>query len=103
MRQRFHALATIIAIGGLILSMAAPAAAVGRDDGDAPNKVPIVFDVLFLRPIGAVLAVTGVAVYGIAVLPLALTTRPLEILEPAKPLVVTPLRFTFVDPLGYHP
>lgn len=102
MRQRFHAFATIIAIGGLILSMAAPATAVGRDDGDLPNKVPIVFDVLFMRPVGIVLTAAGAIVYT-TLIPISLLTRPLDVLEPAKPLVVRPARFTFVDPLGYHP
>jgi hypothetical protein len=102
MRKHFHAIATIIAISGLTLSMAAPAAAFGEDDGDRPNKVPIVFDVFVMRPVGLVLTVAGGLVYG-ATIPVALLTRPSDVLKATKPLVVRPARFTFVDPIGYHP
>jgi len=35
--------------------------------------------------------------------PFVLAWRPSEMHKPFKSLVVSPFRFTFIDPLGYHP
>jgi hypothetical protein len=103
MRIRIRALVAALATAALILSLAAPAASFTRDDGDQPNRVPIVIDVLLLRPIGLLMTVTGAAFYLCPVAPITALVRPLDITKPLGPLVVTPGRFTFGDPIGYHP
>ncbi|MDH5308049.1 MAG: hypothetical protein OEW02_12775, partial [Myxococcales bacterium] len=66
-------------------------------------QVPIVFDVLFMRPIGLLMTLTGIAIYVFPVAPATVLVRPTDIAKPLGPLVVGPGRFTFADPLGYHP
>jgi hypothetical protein len=88
----------------LALGLALPAAAdgLGRDNGDQEKAVPVVFDVLLLRPIGLMMTVAGTVFYAVPVAPLTLMTRPSDIAKPFKLLVGAPARFTFVDPLGQH-
>jgi hypothetical protein len=103
MRIRIRALVAALATAALIFSLAAPAAAFTRDTGNAPNQVPAVIDVLLLRPIGLLMTATGVALYVFPVAPMTMLVRPLDIAKPLGPLVVKPGRFTFADPIGYHP
>ena len=103
MRIRIRALVAALATAALIFSLAAPAAAFTRDTGNQPNQVPAVIDVLLLRPLGLVMTATGVAFYVFPVAPLTMLVRPLDIAKPLGPLVVKPGRFTFADPIGYHP
>jgi hypothetical protein len=103
MRIRIRAFVAALATAALIFSLAAPAAAFTRDTGNAAEQVPAVIDVLFLRPIGLLMTATGVAVYIFPVAPITMLVRPLDIAKPLGPLVVAPGRFTFGDPIGYHP
>ena len=103
MRIRIRALVAALATAALIFSLAAPAAAFTRDMGNAPNQVPAVIDVLFLRPVGLIMTATGVVFYIFPVAPLTMLVRPLDIAKPLGPLVVRPGRFTFADPIGYPP
>ena len=89
----------------LSLALASPAAAnttFSRDDGDLERAVPIVVDVLVLRPAGMLMTIVGTAFYVFPVVPLTAITRPSDIGKPFKLLVATPARYTFVDPLGQH-
>jgi hypothetical protein len=91
----------------LALSLATPAAAgtsLGHgDDGETREKsVPIVFDVLVLRPLGLAMTALGAVVYAFPVAPLTLVTRPTDIGKPFRLMVAAPARYTFVDPLGQH-
>ena len=65
--------------------------------------MPIVFDVLLLRPMGFLMTLGGVALYVFPVAPITALTRPSDIAKPLGPLVAAPGKFTFGDPLGYHP
>ena len=103
MRNRFRKMVSALAAAALIISLASPAAAFTRDDGDQPNKVPIVIDVLILRPCGLLMTVLGTAFYVFPVAPVTALVRPTDITKPLGPLVVRPAKFTFGDPIGYHP
>jgi hypothetical protein len=103
MRTRFRRPVAALASAALILSLAAPAGAFIRDYGDRTNSVPIVLDVLLLRPIGFLMTLGGVALYVFPVAPVTALTRPSDIAKPLGPLVARPGKFTFGDPLGYHP
>ncbi len=94
-------LVAAIAVGALILSHAAPVAASRTDNYSRMQEVPVLLDAMFLRPIGLLMTVLGMA---IAPLPMGVTllTRSSDIYKPFKMLVVKPARFTFVDPLGQH-
>lgn len=103
MRTRFRRPVAALASAALILSLASPAGAFIRDEGDRKNSVPIVFDVLLLRPLGFLMTLGGAALYVFPVAPVTALTRPSDITKPLGPLVAQPGKFTFGDPLGYHP
>jgi hypothetical protein len=103
MRKRFRSLVSALAIVGLVASLASPAGAFQRDDGDAESSVPVVFDVVVLRPMGLLMTMGGVVLYLFPVAPITALTRPTDITKPLGPLVAAPGRYTFVDPLGMHP
>jgi hypothetical protein len=97
--------ATLVGVA-LLAASAAPALAeetmIGRDDGGVPGQVPVVVDVLILRPIGLLITAGGLMLYAFPVLPLTALTRPTDMFKPLGPLVAAPAKFTFSDPLGYH-
>lgn len=103
MRTRSRGLVATLAIAALILGHATSAAAFTRDDGDQNNSVPMVIDILLLRPTGLVLTVMGALVYAIPVAPIMAVTRPTDIAKPIPTLIGRPARFTFSDPIGQHP
>lgn len=106
MPNPFRRLAAALAIAVLIVGLAHPIAAADRmyDVDDKSATVPMLFDILVMRPIGFVMTVTGAAVYVFPVtVPFMAITRPTDIAKPLGPLVVTPAKFTFVDPIGEHP
>ncbi len=103
MLNRIRHFASAFAIAGLALTLAAPARADRLSGAGESSSVPVVFDVLVMRPIGLLTSVVGLAVYLVPVAPIVALTRPTEIAKPLGPLVGGPLRFTFKDPLGHHP
>jgi hypothetical protein len=90
----------------LALSLAIPAAAessYGHNiDSTNEKSVPVVLDVLLLRPMGLAMTALGTVVYAFPVAPLTLMTRPTDIAKPFRLMVARPARYTFVDPLGQH-
>ena len=72
---------------------------IGRSEIDT---VPVVLDAFFLRPVGLLMTGLGMATFA-ALTPILLITRPTNMNKPFNTLVVLPARFTFADPLGYHP
>jgi hypothetical protein len=95
-------LVAALAVGLLILSHVAPAAATSRtDDFTRVHEIPVLLDAMFLRPVGLLMTGVGMA---LATLPMGMTlmTRPTDVYKPFTILVVNPARFTFVDPLGQH-
>ena len=103
MRTRFRSLIAAVLTGAVILAAATPAAAFDRETNDLNNSVPMLFDILVMRPLGLVMTITGAAIYAFPVAPLTLLTRPSDVGKPLGLLVATPGRFTFVDPIGQHP
>ena len=100
---RFRKLVAATLTGALILVAGTPAFAFDQETNDLNHSVPMLMDVLVMRPLGLVLTLAGVAVYAFPVAPFTLMTRPADIAKPLDSLVVAPGRFTFVDPIGQHP
>lgn len=103
MRTRYRKLIAAALTGAMLLAAAAPAAAFDQETNDLNHSVPMLFDILLMRPVGLVLTVAGAAVYAFPVAPMMALTRPTDLGKPLDLLVVTPGRFTFVDPIGQHP
>jgi hypothetical protein len=72
-------------------------------DKELEAHVPVVLDVLLLRPLGLLMTAGGLMLYAFPVLPITAVTRPSQIFKPLGPLVATPARYTFSDPIGSHP
>ncbi len=88
----------------LLLSAAAPALAdtvTMNGNNEQSHTVPVVFDALFLRPIGMVVTALGTASFCV-IAPIMAITRPTDLGKPFQALVMAPVRYTWVDPLGYH-
>ncbi|MCL4684553.1 hypothetical protein KJ059_07335 [Myxococcota bacterium] len=82
-----------------VFLLAGPAHALEERDAD---RVPVVFDILTRAAFGIPLTILG----GAAMIPVGFVTaitRPSEIDKPFRILVLGPVRYTWVDPLGYHP
>ena len=72
-------------------------------NGTRADNVPVVMDVLPLRfPLGMIMTATGFVVW-VVLSPIQMITRPTDLHKTFKTLVINPARFTWVDPLGYHP
>jgi hypothetical protein len=94
----FRTVPAALAVASLLLA-AAPA----RADLDSidKNSVPVMVDLLLLRPMGLAVTAVGVAAFVPAGLMTALF-RPSEIDKPFDLLVKQPFGYTFQDPLGTH-
>ena len=103
MRTPFRNFVVAALTGALVLTSATPAMAFDQETSDLNHSVPVLVDILVMRPIGLLLTVTGLAVYAVPVAPFMLLTRPSDVAKPLGPLVAEPGRFTFVDPIGQHP
>lgn len=105
MPQPIRRLAAPLAILALTVSLAHPALARNQafDVETESSQVPMMFDVLFMRPLGLVATVTGTLVYLFPVMPIMAVTRPKDIAKPIRPLIGAPAQFTFGDPIGHHP
>jgi hypothetical protein len=104
MSNRIRHFAAAFATAGLALTLALPARADRMTDlSNAPSSVPMIFDVLVMRPIGLLATVMGTVFYVVPVAPIMALTRPTEIAKPMGPLIGAPARFTFKDPIGHHP
>ena len=107
MLARTRSYVAALTVAALITSLGAPALANGFGTNDETAayeaSVPVVLDVLVLRPIGLLMTTAGLIVYAFPVLPFTAVTRPTQIWKPFGPLVATPARYTFSDPLGSHP
>ena len=103
MRKRFRKSIVALLTATLVLAASTPAAAFDQETNDLNNSVPMLFDIVVLRPLGLVMTLGGIALYAFPVAPLMLLTRPTDIAKPLGLLVATPGRFTFVDPIGHHP
>jgi hypothetical protein len=98
MSARFRSTLAALAAALLCATSAVPAAAYSVDEN---ADTPVVFDALIVRPFGFVSFVFGSSLF-VASLPLVAVTRPQDIDEPWKALVVRPARFVWGDELGAH-
>ena len=107
MPARIRSFVAALTIAALLGGSAAPAFAEGFGTHDETtayaSSVPVVFDILLLRPIGLLMTAGGLVLYAFPVLPITALTRPTQVWKPLGPLVAAPARFTFSDPLGQHP
>ena len=107
MAARIRSFVAALTVAALLGTTAAPAFAEGFGTHDETtayaSSVPMIFDVVVLRPIGLTMLIGGTALYGLIVMPITAATRPTEVWKPALPLIVAPAKFTFSDPLGQHP
>jgi len=106
MRNQIRRFVAACVMAGLVLSAAHPVLADQRrvaEVGDEATSVPMIFDVLVMRPIGLMTVALGTLVYIFPVAPIMAITRPADIAKPLGPLVGAPARFTFKDPIGQHP
>ncbi len=96
--MRFR-LSTILvhAAAALMLVFAANAQADDEIIDDTPSAEAMTFDLLIMRPLCLVGTVAGVAIFVVA-LPVNLLT--LNIAEPARRLIVEPVKYTFTRELG---
>jgi hypothetical protein len=88
----------------VLLAAAAPAYSGSeglRSMGSRSETVSPSVDVLLLRPVAFVTLVAGAALF-VASLPIIVVTRPHEIRKPFERLVLDPVRYIWVDPLGSH-
>lgn len=84
----------------IILATTVAFSAQVRADGvidDTPSGEAMAFDLFIARPLGLVGTIVGTAVYIVA-LPINLLTFNLA--EPARKLIIEPVKFTFVRELG---
>lgn len=94
-RRMLAALVALVLLG----AAASPAAANYRTEEEA--GAPVVFDSMFLRPLGYLSLGVGTGLFVVS-LPIALMTRPQDIGQPWHILVVRPAKYIWMDPLGDH-
>jgi hypothetical protein len=90
--QFAHALAVAALLFG-----AQAAALEATEVDDAPTAEAMTFDLFVMRPLALAGTLVGTAIYVVA-LPFNLVT--LNLAEPGRRLVVEPVKYTFVRPLG---
>ena len=101
MNRCLQGLAAALVTAALIFSQAAPAAAAARDFENR-GEVNVAFDAMILRPMGLMMTAFGGALFAFPIAPIVAITRPKDLRKPLELLVMRPVRFTFVDPLGHH-
>ena len=102
-RGRLHRAAAAVLTALLLVSSAAPAQSNDEHTDPARESTsPPAFDLLVLRPFGLIALAVGTGVFLAPVLPVTLLTRPTDLDMPFGKLVLNPIRYVFVDPLGEH-
>ena len=84
-----------------LLLCASPALGGMNETDDSPQSVPVVLDVMLLRPIGLVTLAAGATMFAV-VSPFVAVTRPQNIRKPLDVLVMAPAKYVWSDPLGQH-
>jgi uncharacterized membrane protein YfcA len=93
-------LAALLAFA-LLASVASPALARENETQEEAASAPVTLDVLVMRPVGFVTLFTGIGLFVLST-PFVLVTRPMELGKPFETLVMRPVRFLWMDPLGSH-
>ncbi len=101
MSRCLQGLAATLVAAALIFGQAAPS---GAAAGEFENRgeVGVLFDAIVLRPMGLAVTALGGMLFAFPVGPIVAITRPADIHKPLEALVLRPVRYTFVDPLGHH-
>ena len=94
-----RATARLLAVLTLALALAPSASA--NANMDARGKVNPVTDVLLLRPLGICATAAGAGLFLLSA-PIVAITRPTQIAIPFEWLVMKPVRYTWIDPIGDH-
>jgi hypothetical protein len=97
--QRFSAVLIAVA---LLLVQVAPVAATTGQDLETRGRTNLVADAILLRPLGLAMVGVGSVLWAVGVAPLVAITRPADLGESMEYLIMRPVRYTFVDPLGHH-
>ncbi len=90
---------TIIFIAILGQPIGSPAAGPA---GTRANDVPVWVDSSTLRPLGILATAVGFTLWVVST-PIQVITRPTDMHKTFTTMVINPARFTWADPLGYHP
>ncbi len=104
MSHVIRSLAVAFLASAMLLSQAAPALASTMKmsgNNEQSRSVPVVFDAMFLRPIGLLVTALGTASFCV-IAPFMAMTRPTDMGKPFQALVMAPVRYTWIDPLGTH-
>ncbi len=97
--QRFSAV--LIAVALLLVQVAPVAAATGQELENR-GHTNLVADALILRPLGLAMIGVGSVLWAVGVAPFVAITRPMDLGKSMNHLIMRPVRYTFVDPLGHH-
>lgn len=92
-----HSMFVLVAVALISVSMAAPASAQVQIEKREPGAGAMTYDLLLLRPLGAVATVLGSAIFVVS-LPFSALGR--NVGRAGTVLVVNPLAFTLARPLG---
>ena len=95
-RRFMAALAAAMLLFGAMAPSSAMAATQAED-----STVPVVFDVIIMRPVGFATLLIGTGLF-VGSLPILLITRPTDIATPADFFMGRPARFLWKDSLGAH-
>jgi type IV secretory pathway TrbD component len=66
------------------------------------GRTNLIADAMILRPMGLVAIGLGSVVWAVGVAPFVAMTRPTDLDDSMDYLIMRPVRYTFVDPLGHH-
>ena len=92
--------AALIAVTLLLVQVAPVAAATGQEFENR-GHTNLITDALILRPLGLVMVGVSAAVWA-GMAPIVAITRPANLGDSIDYLIMRPVRYTFVDPLGRH-
>jgi len=98
MSRRLRRLIPALVVAVALSLGAAPASAEFKTE---TQHAPLIFDLMIMRPAGLVFGAASAALF-VPVGAVTLLVRPSEIEKPFDYLVMRPVRFVFVDPLGKH-
>ena len=97
----FRFRSTVAVMAAALMFSASPAIGDTYEGNDREHSVPIILDVIVLRPMGLIALGVGATMFGMAA-PFIAMTRPQNFNRPLEALVMTPARFVWADPLGEH-
>jgi len=102
MSRSLRSLAAALALAGLVLAPAtASLAGAARFERIEAENAPVVFDALFMRPLGLVGLGASAALW-VPAQAITMAVRPMDWKKPIDLMLRKPFEFVFRDPLGSH-